>query len=1142
MNTGRFPPCRCEFHVSRRARDRYGFDHAIFGSTGNVVFADFRAARLFADRMNARRDLVNHPEQAVKASEINAMGLIDEMLHVIFARYRERVRPTVLAETLVELERELGADAVTEVLAGFVDEFPPLAVYRGEIGAADYLQGSTHGTPHREIALEELTLLRLANGNPAFAPFRELFDDSRLKRETAYGRCVEKIERALAGRPGFDTGGETLLDLLTGPMRAAPTSLEGQLAFIRATWADVLGDVVLRVLSSLDFVAEESKPFFGFGPGPVAPPDYGQLGDAPERYSADRDWMPRLVLLAKNVHVWLDQLSKRYGRDIATLDLIPDDELDRLAGWGFTGLWLIGVWQRSRASERIKRRMGDTDAVASAYSLADYAIAGDLGGEAAYDQLEARAWERGIRLSTDMVPNHMGIDSRWVVEHPDWFIGLDQPPFPAYTFNGPDLCDDDRVGIYIEDRYWDRSDAAVVFKRVDHWTGDARFIYHGNDGTSMPWNDTAQLDYRRADVREAVIQTILHVARRSPIIRFDAAMTLAKQHYHRLWFPAPGTGGDIPSRAEHGMTRAAFDEVMPEEFWREVVDRVAAEAPDTLLLAEAFWLLEGYFVRTLGMHRVYNSAFMNMLRDERNADYRTLIKSTLEYDPQILKRYVNFMSNPDERTAVDQFGKDGKYFGVATLMATLPGLPMFGHGQIEGFAEKYGMEFRRPRWDEGIDVDLVRRHERQLFPLLHRRGSFAEVDRFLLFDLIDAHGRVDENVIAYSNEVGGEQSLVIFHNTFAETAGWLRRSTSKLVREGDGSERLARFALAEALGVSDGDGRYLAFRDVVDGLEYLRPCRGLVEDGLYVELDAYRCHVFLDLRVLVDDEDGRLRELEAELAGGGVDSVEEALAELAHRDLLVPLAALVSADNLRLLIDSCSGRPGAEDGDTVVGEMLPAAVDLIAAVAEREGGGDDPAETVLVLRRDLERALRLPEVVEVADEALPTVAGHWASLFSWILVRHIGRAAAPERRNGAVGRRFDEWLFGRIIERQARELGLDAGEAAKAVSVVRLLLSVEGWWVAGDDHTVDLAPVLSEMVARDPGRSLLGVNSWDGVLWFRREALDELVMWLRLAALLETWDDPDSMDPAEEALTRLAEAGRTSGYRVEALLESLAKR
>ena len=135
-----------------------------------------------------------------------------------------------------------------------------------------------------------------------------------------------------------------------------------------------------------------------------------------------------------------------------------------------------------------------------------------------------------------------------------------------------------------------------------------------------------------------------------------------------------------------------------------MVDRVAQEVPDTLLLAEAFWMMEGYFVRSLGMHRVYNSAFMNMLRDEKNAEYRLLIKNTLEFDPQILRRYVNFMNNPDERTAVDQFGKGDKYFGICTLMATMPGLPMFGHGQIEGYAEKYGMEYRKAYWDETPDA------------------------------------------------------------------------------------------------------------------------------------------------------------------------------------------------------------------------------------------------------------------------------------------------------------------------------------------------------------------------------------------------------------------------------------------------------
>jgi glycosidase len=392
-----------------------------------------------------------------------------------------------------------------------------------------------------------------------------------------------------------------------------------------------------------------------------------------------------------------------------------------LAGWGFKGLWLIGLWERSSASQRIKQLRGNPDAVASAYSLFDYQIANDLGGDQAYVDFQKRAWRFGIRLASDMVPNHVGIDSRWVIEHPDWFISLDYSPFPSYTFNGANLSWDNRVGLYIEDHYYDSSDAAVVFKRVDKWTGSEKFIYHGNDGTSMPWNDTAQLNYLTAEVREAVIQTILHVARKFPIIRFDAAMTLAKKHFQRLWFPEPGTGGAIPTRAEHGMTKEQFDKAFPVEFWREVVDRVAQEVPDTLLLAEAFWLMEGYFVRTLGMHRVYNSAFMNMLRDEKNQEYRLVVKNTLEFDPEILKRYVNFMNNPDERTAVDQFGKGDKYFGICTLMATMPGLPMFGHGQIEGYIEKYGMEFRKAYWDEAVDQTLVERHEREIFPLLRKR-------------------------------------------------------------------------------------------------------------------------------------------------------------------------------------------------------------------------------------------------------------------------------------------------------------------------------------------------------------------------------------------------------------------------------------
>jgi hypothetical protein len=367
-------------------------------------------------------------------------------------------------------------------------------------------------------------------------------------------------------------------------------------------------------------------------------------------------------------------------------------------------------------------------------------------------------------------------------------------------------------------------------------------------------------------VREAVIQTILHVARNFPVIRFDAAMTLAKKHIQRLWFPEPGTGGAIPSRAEHGMTRAEFEEAIPNEFWREVVDRVAAEVPDTLLLAEAFWLLEGYFVRTLGMHRVYNSAFMHMLRDEDNAKYRAAIKNTLEFDPQILKRYVNFMNNPDEKTAIEQFGDGDKYFGVATVLSTLPGLPMFGHGQVEGFREKYGMEFRKPKWDETPNEGLIAGHEWEIFPILHRRYLFADVEQFFLYDLFTADGTVEENVFAYSNIHGDERGLVIYHNRFAETAGWIKISAAYLDKNtGD----LRQKSLAEALGLPF-EG-YVILKDYVTHLEYIRACEDLWQQGMYLQLHAYQHHVFMDWR-FVDDSNWEL--VNSNLNGAGVESMQ----------------------------------------------------------------------------------------------------------------------------------------------------------------------------------------------------------------------------------------------------------------------------
>jgi hypothetical protein len=968
-----------EFHISREVRDRYQVSDTLFNFVGNVIFGDLATCRELAFRMTEVRTASGL--DPVNPGALFAMGLIDEISHFLVARYRSTRDPQVTQAALDWFSSRVGEDNVEKLLRTFVREFPNVAIYRGEVSLDQWLDNSTEGLAHREAVLEELMLLWLANQNPAFRPFRELFDDTKLAQSTAYKQVTAQLGSYFATRPATGMGRGNLIDLLVAPMQASPDSLSGQLAWIRENLAEFLGENLRKVLLATDVLKEEEVAIWmRFHPtsrhrwhDPLSDTPHSEVPDFRrhpgdieyERFSPDQDWMPNVVMIAKSTYVWLAQLSRQHGRAIERLDQIPDEELEALARRGLNALWLIGIWERSRASARIKHMRGQEDAVASAYSLYDYRIAHDLGGDHAYRNLRDRAARYGIRLASDMVPNHMGIDSPWVAEHPEWFLSRPDRPWPSYNFNGPDLSSDGRVEIKIEDHYYDQSDAAVVFQRRDNASGHTEYVYHGNDGTSFPWNDTAQLNYLRADVREQVIQTILHVARMFPIIRFDAAMTLARRHVQRLWFPLPGSGGAIPSRAESAMSQEQFDYLMPNEFWREVVDRVATEVPGTLLLAEAFWLMEGYFVRTLGMHRVYNSAFMNMLRDEENAKYRSVIKNTVEFDPDILKRYVNFMSNPDERTAIDQFGTGDKYFGVCTMMATLPGLPMFGHGQIEAFTEKYGMEYKRPRYDETPNQHLVERHQREIAPLLKNRNVFAESANFALFDFWCDNGTVDENVFAWSNRSGDQRALAVYHNKFSGTSGTLHRSSSRTDKN---TGALYSVQIHEALALPGDHNAILAYQDNASGLHFLRRASEIRERGLHLNLGAYQYHLFQNWREMHSTADYPWDALCSDLNGTGVWSLDEALAKFKLRPVHEALRAALHADVLRCYSDLIE----AEGGDAAV-PLTRAS----QAPCSRE-------ETLATLEKNAERffrtaltSLNLPSPPEKsAEPAAPIHNGH----------------------------------------------------------------------------------------------------------------------------------------------------------------------
>ena len=1121
-------PFCTEMHIYKGIRDQYQLDEALFSSDGRFVFSNPAAIRKLAFLLNKDRS----PGQHIYPGELHAAGLIHEIFHVVIEQYAEALNKDVFKKAEVFLAGRIGSKALSEVLSDFVRTFPPSPVYNNSIPAEEYLKERDRGRLLLHAVLEEAMILSLSNENRATRKIRLLIDKNHLSLKNEFERLIKGMEDFFVTQPPYGPDHSDVISLLRSPFLRFPDDLSLQLDYILQHWKDILpGEMAYRILRGKDLMKEDLAPGHPGGPPPTMVPAYkaGQKGgtmnlgksgyDASagtseeyaetERFTEDTHWMPRVVLLAKNIYVWLDQLSKKYRQAIYRLDQIPNEELDTLAGRHFNGLWLIGLWERSSASGKIKHRMGNQDAIASAYALYDYEIATDLGGEEAYLNLNERARERGIRLASDMVPNHTGIFSKWVIEHPEYFIQSDSPPFPGYRFTGENLSDHPHVEIRIEDGYYSKSDAAVVFQRIDKQHHDVRYIYHGNDGTMMPWNDTAQLDMLKAEVREAVMQKIFDVAKKFSIIRFDAAMTLAKKHFARLWYPRPGTGGDIPSRAEHAMSKQQFDSLFPTEFWREVVDRINEELPETLLLAEAFWFMEGYFVRTLGMHRVYNSAFMHMLKNEENEKYRDLITNTLEFEPEILKRYVNFMSNPDEETAIQQFGTGDKYFGVCVMMNTLPGLPMFAHGQVEGFTEKYGMEYRYARYHESPDQGFVEKHEREIFPLAGKRYLFSEVKHFQLYDYLEHGNRINENVFAYTNRHGRETALVLFNNKYEMAHGHIHTSVPRLGREGS-REKMDRISLANALGFKDDHRTFYVAAEQISGQEYLLKGSDLHREGLFWPLRGFEYRVFISFTEM-EDPDGAIEQFYRQYKGEGVTDVRKMLAG----QKLAPLH--------RAFEDIFD--------EKLTTKQIKEKYISFARLAFREGGQEDRSEKATAnfmnLLSGIPEAIRFlqtgsewirPMLAEtdfqVPEELFVLGSGNTIPENRMLMLASLAtHSLAMATENGEWQEDiFDKLMLDWPLHHILQRTGQSPADIGRNIRLLKILHS-NGYELFDFTHTdvpkgrpankPGMDPAMKEkarhirnMLNEPLVRDYLGVNEYEGTAYYSKEQFEQLIQWL----------------------------------------------
>lgn len=1080
-----------ELHINNKSRKEFFLENMKFSETGKLVVDESYQIQEITENINKKKKENPDFREFYKSSDLNALALIEKINHFLIKKYLLESDNLAFKSTLSLLNKNYGQDEVDKILSEYCNNFS------GETKVI--LDSKINSIPVRELLLEEIILLKICNNNLAAVAYKELFDDKPLVEKSKYTPVFYTILENFDNTPSFGPEGGNLIRLLMEPALKHPHSLQDQIEYIKEYWSEITDQFLFQLMRSLDMIKEENRMFFS-GPGPTTAIKYGNIhnqeDDDTPNFSTDSNWMPEVILLAKNALVWLDQLSRDYMREIRTLNQIPDEELDLLASRGFNCLWLIGIWNRSNASKEIKKRCGNAGAVSSAYSLFSYDISYEIGGWDALSNLRKRCGDRGIRLASDMVPNHTGIDSEWTRNKPHWFIQTDRPPFPSYTYNSENLSEDPGIGIYLEDHYYNKTDAAVTFKRVNFHTGNTRYIYHGNDGTSMPWNDTAQLDFLQQEVREAVIQQILHVARNFPVIRFDAAMTLAKKHIQRLWYPEPGKGGDIASRAHFAMSKEQFDNAVGGEFWKEVVSRVSQETPDTLLLAEAFWMMEGYFVRNLGMHRVYNSAFMNMIMKEENDKYRETIKNTLNYDRKILKRFVNFMNNPDEETAAVQFGTGDKYFGVMTLMLTMPGLPMIGHGQIEGYKEKYGMEFKKPLWDEYPDPQLVERHEREIFPILRKRYLFVSANRFRLYDLVGHDGSVNENVFAYSNQCGNEFVLTLYNNSYESTSGVLKHSVPYI----ENGNFLSN-TLGESLNLTNNKAHYCLLKEIKSETWYIRNNRDIFDKGLFIQLNGYESQVFTDIHQQKNSEYNQIAAIADKLNGSGTKDLDREYREMIFKPLYSQLNSLINREIIERINKSDTSLIKMADE---LEENIILTVKTIKKFSGGTGNIKKISTSILTGIALPETLLKLIEKDNKLYKLYKTGLNSDKNVILYLLsiIENFGSIVSAVDGRTCNRDLFDKWMLGKYIRDILLDMNFNINRIDFIISELRFFT---------ESYNPD-KPLLAESI--DAGtiekfqklkgfNSLLGINFYEGTTWFSKEKFESFLWWILHRGLIE---------------------------------------
>jgi hypothetical protein len=346
---------------------------------------------------------------------------------------------------------------------------------------------------------------------------------------------------------------------------------------------------------------------------------------------------PSLYLI--NTRVWLTELSQNLSRR-ATLDDIPDIELDRIAGMGFDWIWFLSVWSTGELARKVSREnpefrrdfeailpdLKEQDIAGSGFAITGYSVHPDLGGDDALRRLRVRLRKRGLKLMLDFVPNHMAPDHPWVEYYPDYFVRGTEADLERYPQN---------------------------YSWVKRRQGDL-IIAYGRDPYFAGWPDTVQLDYSNPATQGAMINELIRISEQCDGVRCDMAMLLLPDVFERTW------------------GRSA------QPFWPKAIKAVRDKVPGFCFMAEVYWDLE-WTMQQQGFDYAYDKRLYDRLVEGHARAVREHFYAGLDYQD----RLARFLENHDEPRANSTFNLN-THEAAAAITYLSPGLRFFHQGQIEG--------------------------------------------------------------------------------------------------------------------------------------------------------------------------------------------------------------------------------------------------------------------------------------------------------------------------------------------------------------------------------------------------------------------------------------------------------------------------